>query len=189
MIFEMTQEKYRSVTDPSKFRKLSSKEYRDAYLESQVRSWIAYQFQALRRKLALSQTEMAHRIGKPQSVISRLENADYGRVSVQTLLEVATCLDIALVVQFVSYPEFLDRTRDKSELAMQPENFNESWEEIGTATIPVSKALPFRSDMISTDNRNRSTERRSASDSPRRDNPHFNPPSRGQSAASSTLGA
>ena len=116
----------RVALDQSKLRKLNRKEYRDSYLQAQVRSWIAYQFQAIRKKFGLSQAQMAERTGKTQSVISRLENVDYGKVSVQTLLDVASSLDVALLVQFVSYPEFLNRMRDKSEVGMQPQTIHES---------------------------------------------------------------
>ncbi len=122
----MIRENLHPATDQSKLTKLADKGYRDAYLNSQVRSWVAYQFQALRAKFGLSQKEMAERTGKPQSVISRLENTEYGKVSVQTLLDVASSLDVALIVQFVSYPEFMERTRNKSERAMQPQTISES---------------------------------------------------------------
>jgi transcriptional regulator with XRE-family HTH domain len=146
----LIREKPRLALDQSKLNKLSDKEYRDAYLHDQVRSWIAYQFQALRRKFELSQKEMADRTGKTQSVISRLESTEYGKVSVQTLLDVASSLDVALVVQFVSYPEFLDRTRDKSERAMQPQTISESIASVKISIVqeklqsPVLENTTFR---------------------------------------------
>ena len=69
---------------------------------------------------------MAERLVKPQSVISRLENTDYGSLSVNTLLDITKSMDVALLVQFVSYPDFLERTWDKSEQAMQPDTLYES---------------------------------------------------------------
>lgn len=110
----------------AKIDRLKSKMYRDAYLESQVHGWISHQFRALRISMGLTQKEMAQKIGKPQSVVSRLENDDYGKVSVQTLLDVAHAIDIALLVQFVSYPDFLVRMRDKSNASMVPENLSQS---------------------------------------------------------------
>ena len=115
-----------NAPDQKRLKRLESKEYRDSYLSSQVRTWIAYQFLALRNKFGFTQSAMAERTSKTQSVISRLESSEYGKVSVQTLLDVASSLDVALLVQFVSYPEFLDRTRDKSEDAMQPDTIFES---------------------------------------------------------------
>ena len=37
---------------------------------------IAYQIQALREKVGLNQTDFAKKIGKTQSVVSRLEDTD-----------------------------------------------------------------------------------------------------------------
>ncbi len=122
----MTRKKQIDVTDRAKISRLKSKKYRDAYLEAQVHSWISHQFRALRTSMGFTQKEMAEKIGKPQSVVSRLENDEYGKVSVQTLLDVAHAVDVALLVQFVSYPDFLARMRDKSADGMVPETISES---------------------------------------------------------------
>lgn len=114
------------VKDLNKLRKFLRKDYRDGYMQTQVRSGIAYQMQAIRRKLGITQTQMSEKVGKPQSVISRLEDVEYGGVSVQSLLDIASGLDIALLVQFVSYPDFLSRTKDMSDKALQPETIAES---------------------------------------------------------------
>jgi len=124
----MIQKKLNTAKDLKAIERLTISDYRDAYLEAQVRTWIAYQIRALRKKARLSQTEMAERLRKPQSVVSRLEDENYGRLSVTTLLEVAKAMDVSLLIQFVSYPDFLDRTQDKSERAMQPDTIHESAE-------------------------------------------------------------
>ena len=110
----------------NKLAKLANKSYRDSYMQMTVRGGIAYQIQALRDKFGLTQAGFAERTGKQQSVISRLENTEYGKVSVQTLLDIASALDVALLIRFVSYPEFLRRTEDKSVVAMQPDTIRES---------------------------------------------------------------
>ncbi|WP_164897618.1 XRE family transcriptional regulator [Mesorhizobium sp. M6A.T.Cr.TU.017.01.1.1] len=110
----------------NKLTRFADKDYRDGYVQTQVRAGIAYQIQALRRKFGLSQSEMAARTEKKQSVISRLENTEYGKVTIQTLLDIASGLDVALLVQFVSYPDFLKRTADMSDKALQPETIQES---------------------------------------------------------------
>jgi transcriptional regulator with XRE-family HTH domain len=108
-----------------------------------VRGGIAYQIQGLRQKSGLNQTDFAEKVGKKQSVISRLENTEYGKVTVQTLLDVACANDVALVVQFVSYPDFLARTSDMSEAALQPPTIYES--------IEMSKQqIPLETDTIRT---------------------------------------
>ena len=109
-----------------KIFKFANKFYRDGFMQTQVRSGIAYQIQALREKEGLSQTAFAELTGKKQSVISRLEDTEYGKVSIQSLLDIASALNVALLVRFVSYPEFLERTQDMSVARLQPETIFES---------------------------------------------------------------
>ncbi|MEY2855000.1 MAG: hypothetical protein RL030_2132 [Pseudomonadota bacterium] len=63
----------------------------------------------MRRYRGLSQAELARELGKPQPVISRLEDPRYGRYSLNTLLEIATRFDVALLVAFVPFSELVDR--------------------------------------------------------------------------------
>lgn len=114
------------AVDQKLLKRLAKKAYRDEYMAARVRSNIAYQVRGLRKRLNLSQSEFAELIGKPQSVVSRIENAEYGRVSVQTLIEVATALDIAVMVKFCGYPEFLQETGDASSAGMNVETIGET---------------------------------------------------------------
>lgn len=107
------------------FEKLKSKSYRDAYVAEHVRTGIAYQIRALRRQRGWSQKRLAEEMGKPQSVVSRLEDPDYGKVSVQTVLDGAAAFDVALLIQYVSFPEFLRRTEHVSPEALQVDSFDE----------------------------------------------------------------
>lgn len=113
---------------PNDLKKFLQKSYRDGFLQTQIRGGIAYQVQALRQKFKLNQKDFAARTGKKQSSISRLENTEYGKVTVQTLLDIACSLDIALVVRFVSYPEFLAQTQNMSVAALQPPTIFETIE-------------------------------------------------------------
>jgi transcriptional regulator with XRE-family HTH domain len=107
------------------YERLLRKPYRDAYVAEHVQTGISYQSRALRAQRGWAQKRLADVMGKPQSVVSRLENPDYGKLSVSTLLEVAAAYDVALVIQFVSFPEFLRRTRDVSPESMYAESFDE----------------------------------------------------------------
>jgi hypothetical protein len=108
------------------WRKLGNKEYRDAYVSEHVRRWIAHQIRALREHpdRKWKQGELSDRMGKPQSVISRLEDPTYGKMTVQTLLEVAAAFDVALTIKFVSFPRFASETADLTQSAMQVDSFN-----------------------------------------------------------------
>ncbi len=104
-------------------QKLANKDYRDAYVSGQLRVWLADQVRALRGDL--SQAEFGELIGKPQTVVSRLEDPDYGKLTLQTLLEVASKLDVALIVRFVDHATFLQVTNDFSEAALRPARYNQ----------------------------------------------------------------
>lgn len=134
------------MRDQEKFDRLKDKEYRDAYVQQHVRGAIAMQIRAIRKKLGLNQKKFASLIGTTQSVVSRLENTEYGKVTVQTLLDIAAALDIALNVRFCSYPDFLKSTADVSPDAMAVPNFDESnWDEPEIlAPIHASLIVPDR---------------------------------------------
>lgn len=94
------------------------KEYRDAFVEEFLQTGVAFQIRALRQREKWSQEELGKKAGKPQSVISRLEDPDYGKVTLSTLLSMASLFDVALLVRFVSFGELWARTNDLSDPAL-----------------------------------------------------------------------
>jgi len=63
---------------------------------------IARKIFELRSKAGLSQSELAKRVGTTQSVISRLEDADYDGHSLLMLRRIAAALEKRLEIRFVS---------------------------------------------------------------------------------------
>lgn len=116
------------VFDRTKIERFKSKDYRTSFMSTRVRSSIASQIRELREASRMSQSELAERIGTRQSAVSRLENTEYGRASVQTLLDVATALDVALVVKYVSYEEFLFQHGNVKPSALSAETFASTYE-------------------------------------------------------------
>jgi hypothetical protein len=104
--------------------KLADKAYRDSYVSTQLRIWLADQVRALRGDM--TQAEFGKLIGKPQAVVSRLEDPDYGRLTLEPLLELASKLDIALLVRFVDHATFLMATNDFSDNALRPTPYNQA---------------------------------------------------------------
>lgn len=98
--------------------KLKNRRYRTAYLAEHVRTGIAFQIRAMREKIPWTQTDLGAAAGKPQNVISRLEDPDYGKVTLQTLLQIANAFDVALVVKFIPYSRFLKEFEDVSEQSL-----------------------------------------------------------------------
>jgi transcriptional regulator with XRE-family HTH domain len=124
-----------AVFDTSKvaktlWQKLRQKNYRDAYVAEHVRHGIAHQIRALRNQREWNQGRLSQLLGKPQSVVSRLEDPSYGKVTVQTLLELASVFDVALQVRFISYSSFLQQTRDLTISSMKVAGFNK---DLGTS--------------------------------------------------------
>ena len=95
-----------------------NKDYRDAYLDIRVKAGIAYQIQAIRQALGMSQAEFGALLSKPQSVVSRLEDNEYSG-TVKTLLEIAKSLGVGLKVEFCSYPELLAADVSPAQLAVE----------------------------------------------------------------------
>lgn len=107
-----------------KIKKLKNKEYRAAYMSEVVRSWVVYQIKTLRKQRDWSQNDLAEAAGKNQSSIGRWESDNYRGWNINSLLELADAFDVALEVRFVSWPQFMRDTEDKSESAMVVPSFS-----------------------------------------------------------------
>jgi hypothetical protein len=103
-------------------QKLKDKLYRDSFVAARARRFLAHQMRAIRG--AMSQAEFGKLIDKPQSVVSRFEDPSYGKMTINSLLDIAAKVDRALVVQFVDWTQFLKMTEDDSESASSPASYD-----------------------------------------------------------------
>jgi len=108
----------------SRVKKFGDKAYRDTYIASHTRRFLARQMRKFRGNK--SQSEFGDLIGRRQTVVSRLEDPKYGKWTLQTLFAVARKLDVAVVVGFVDFPTFFTFTEHMSENASDPKEFNQN---------------------------------------------------------------
>ena len=76
-------------------------EYHQLVSEERVKSQTAREIYAARKAAGLSQAELARLVGTTQSVISRLEDADYDRHSLAMLGRIARALNRRVEVRLV----------------------------------------------------------------------------------------
>jgi ribosome-binding protein aMBF1 (putative translation factor) len=69
--------------------------------DARLNARVAQRLYDLRTKARLSQAELAQKVGTTQSVISRLEDADYEGHSLTMLQRIAAALDQQLDIRFV----------------------------------------------------------------------------------------
>ena len=104
------------------------KEYRQAFMEERVRSSLALQVRALRDQRNLTQVAFGKLLNKAQAWVSKLENPEYGKMSVATLLEVAKAFDCDLEIRFRPFSDTLSRLPAQTAEDFHVPSFDEEFE-------------------------------------------------------------
>lgn len=87
--------------------------------EARINATVAQLIYEARNKAGLSQAELAERIGTRQSVISRLENANYEGHSLSMLQRIAAALGRCVEIRFLA-PEKAARGRRSNTAVLEP---------------------------------------------------------------------
>ena len=91
---------------------LTDEAYRRVFVQERVRSSVALQIQSLRVQRKMTQKQLGDAIGMAQTWVSKLENPEYGKMTVSTLLRLANEFDTDLEIKFRPFSKSIhDLTR------------------------------------------------------------------------------
>lgn len=97
---------------------MDSRKYRDSYVYEHVRNGIPFQIRALRKDREWSQSDLAEAAKTSRTVITRIEDPNYGKLSIKTLLAIASAFDVALLIKFVPFTRLLREYENVSSEAL-----------------------------------------------------------------------
>ncbi len=100
-------------------------DYRQAYAEDYLNTYVATQIQVLREQRGLSQQELAELIGTKQPGISRLENINHSSWKTETLKKVANALGVRLKISFETYGDLLNEASTFGRRSLQRPEFEQ----------------------------------------------------------------
>ncbi len=106
--------------------KLRDPDNRNAFVSSTVAARIAVRIYNLRKKAGWTQPQLAEKAGMKQARVSVLEQGDYENFTFSTLKKLAAAFNVAVVVDFVSFPDFVKWSESLNSESVVPESFDES---------------------------------------------------------------
>ena len=88
--------------------KLRNKEYREAFAVEIIDTGVPFQIHALREQRGWTQKDLGERTKMAQETISRVEDPNYGKLTLKTLKRIASAFGVALMVRFISFSELVE---------------------------------------------------------------------------------
>ncbi len=82
---------------------LRQSEFSEGYAESFLDTYVATQIRVLREQREMTQAQLAEKLGTKQTVISRIESANYSAWNIGTLKRLARAFNVRLHVSFETY--------------------------------------------------------------------------------------
>lgn len=102
------------IPSPAILHEMEDDEFRDSFVADHVRMRLALLIRSLREQRGWSQAELGRRMGKPQSVVSRIEDPDYGKLSTQTVFEIAAAFKLPVYLDLPNWDEWFRLMEDMS---------------------------------------------------------------------------
>lgn len=112
------------IPSDSFLEELRDDEFRNGFVADHVRTRFALLVRTLREQRGWSQAELGQRLGKPQSVVSRLENPDYGKITLQTFIEVAAAFGLPIYIDMPDWDEWFRLMSDMSIQNLERDSFD-----------------------------------------------------------------
>jgi transcriptional regulator with XRE-family HTH domain len=106
-------------------KEFQDKEYREAYAEDFLNTFIATQLRVIREQRGNTQTQLAESIGTKQAGISRIENVNYSSWSLATLKKIAFALGTRLKISFETFGSLIDEAEAFSRKSLERPKFEE----------------------------------------------------------------
>lgn len=106
-------------------KELKNKEYRDAFAVEHIDTGIPFQVQALREQRGWSQNDLGNHADMAQEAISRIEDPNYGKLTIKTLKRLASAFDVGLMVRFVPFSDLVEWELNLSPGSLGVSSFNE----------------------------------------------------------------
>ena len=106
-------------------QEFQDEEYRYAYAEDFLNTWVATQIVTLREQRGLNQTELGELIGTKQPGVSRLENVNHSTWKTETLKKIAKALGVRLRISFETFSTLLDEDNNFSRRFLMRPKFDD----------------------------------------------------------------
>ena len=106
-------------------QELQDEEYRYAYAEDFLNTWIAAQIVTLREQRGFSQVTLGELIGTKQPGVSRLEDVNHTAWKTDTLKRVARALGVRLRISFETFGTLLDEDAQFSRAFLRRPEFKD----------------------------------------------------------------
>ena len=117
----------------------TSKEYRHAFVEEKVRTWIAGQIKAIREHQGIKRPELARMMGKSPSWVFRLEDANQPPPTISTLLQVAEAYDVDLDIRFTPFSALINDLDRISPNSFTVPSFSEEFDKEAPLPKPAER--------------------------------------------------